>query len=1238
MSLDDGTTRQDVSLGRVRARGDVVQVVTQIAGRRPGFALGPPAAPKPVGAGLGPSAWLVAANEIVPYVGRDSERAEVAAWLVTDAPVAARLMTAPGGQGKTRLARQCAREAADWDVLVARHRLDGGGLAGLSGTPRQFSSSGRPEHGESRHGTLILVDYADRWPQDDLLTLFEDPTVQSAADRGRLRFLLLARSGAFWWTLADLLGAAGVAASRRELGDLPAGDGQRRHLFETAAGAFASSDRLNLDPSAIPFPDDLSAECFSTPLAVQYSALAAALAVHDGLPGAQAARYATDPATASRNLIRREVRAWRRLAEPGVAEPVRCSVRVLARTVFVLALTGGAADDQAAVRLLDRVQRGPAQDVGAPTRTLVDDHRRCYPPPTPSAGLVALLPDRLAEDFVAALLGATGDGPHTEDSLADLADPFAATALDRLLTPGPGAADAGPGGGQHGPFVVDKHAPAVVRTLAEAAQRWPEVAVRHLSPALRRDPDLAPAAGAVALTRISALEELADLLPAVGDAAYRRVATGRHEDLVAGAVAVQEAVVARVRRDAADPADLEHLFSLLFTLWALLGRLGRRAEAVPVMREMVGLGRRLSAAGSDASERHLVLLGWAVDALVIALMDVGRADEAAVVAEEAVALARQLPDDGRWLADALSNQATALELTGRTEEAVEAMAAAAGEFRRRADSAGADGPDRYLPVAAALGNQARMLLDLGRTAHGLAVQREAVAVGRRAADPRDGDPDAGLPVLAHALGVYAAVLASSGRAEQAVTAATESVEILRQLPTAEPADAPRADLAAALTDLARLLVGAGRPVDGAASAAEAVELRRLLADPAVGDPVIRLPGLAESLLSHSDVLAAVGEHHLGLAASREAVAIGEGLRDAAAGDQETARFVLARALATHSNRLAGCGEPQQALAAARASIELARELADPERGNRLLFGPMLAEFLRAYAHRSAATALPDESVVAWREAVLLCRETVSSWRSANALKALAITVEGFPGEGSSAEALDAAREAVTVRRRLAEYGEGDQSEARESLLAALRGLAARLETADESGEDLAVGRERVDVLQELAADEGDEPREWSAQLMLAQIQYAGALTELDRPDEALVVSRETVALAERLPVRSPRLVFTAMARSLEAKSLSLLGRADEALRAVEESVQIIRRADSEVSFSGVLPYTFTVHAEVLHSAGRTAEACETLREGLARHQATSASGEDNPTLRGLVEDMREQLAGLCDAEPGLTDL
>jgi hypothetical protein len=443
---------QSAELAPVAAGGDVYQWVLQFVGARQTFAVSLLADPEPVPADAGPSALLVARREVVPFTGRAVERDDLAAWLDGAAPSAARLVTGLGGAGKTRLALQVARDAQDrgWFALTARHRLDGGTLIQAA---RGGCSGAESVTLDRCAGVLLLVDYADRWPLSDLLELLEDPRLHSL--RGRVRVLLLARSGRFWTSMvADLLRQVGTQISQASLKPLTPGVSERETVFDAAVAAFTAKGLIaadGVDARAVRRPASLAGEAFGLMLSVQMAALVAVLTAADDLSGDRVRRLVDDPAAASRHLIRREVRHWARMRSPDVPDPVTCSTAVLARAVFVATLTRGMADQDAAA-LLDRLQDGRRGELGAATRTLLDDHRRCYPPADPARSLEPLLPDRLGEDFVAALLPGAPDDRQDPDSLAELADPVTTELLSRLLrdtTPG-GASTSGDGGAASG--------------------------------------------------------------------------------------------------------------------------------------------------------------------------------------------------------------------------------------------------------------------------------------------------------------------------------------------------------------------------------------------------------------------------------------------------------------------------------------------------------------------------------------------------------------------------------------------------------------------------------------------------------------------------------------------------------------------------------------------------------------------------------------------------------------------
>lgn len=188
---------------------------------------------------------LVAArHEVVDYVGQEQERGDAAEWLAGRWERAVRLVTAPGGQGKTRFAWAVARAAAahGWRVLIARHKLDGGLLAGGDAGGDEAAVAAEPV------GVLVVVDYADRWARADLMELLRRP---EAAD-ARLR-LLLGRSDVFWPTLALTLARAGIGVSERVLAALADDGGARAGMFDAAVSAFAAQAAAGgpLDPATV---------------------------------------------------------------------------------------------------------------------------------------------------------------------------------------------------------------------------------------------------------------------------------------------------------------------------------------------------------------------------------------------------------------------------------------------------------------------------------------------------------------------------------------------------------------------------------------------------------------------------------------------------------------------------------------------------------------------------------------------------------------------------------------------------------------------------------------------------------------------------------------------------------------------------------------------------------------------------------------------------------------------------
>lgn len=570
------------------------------------FALAPLTYPPGLPQGSGPAALVAARHEVVGYVGRAGERRDAAAWLADGAVRAVRLVTAAGGQGKTRFAWEVAREAAacGWQVLIARHQLDGGLLPTRDETTV-------PVPGEPV-GVLVVVDYADRWARADLLELLSRPE----ATGGKLRLLLLGRSDVFWPTLALTVSRAGVGVSERVLPALPDDGVTRAAMFDAAVTVFAVSAVAGgrVDPGTVARPD-LSAEGFALTLAVQVAALVAVLQAVERAAGASHGSdvgVLDDPAAVSRELLVREVDHWQKLRERH-PDPVTVSTRVMARAVLIATLTRGLPSG-AAVGLLGEL------GVGADAQTVVDEHGQCYPVLGHGHVLDPLYPDRLGEDFIAALVPGAPETAADGLSLEFLADPAAVGIVETLTR---------------------AERDAVVRIpawtiLVEVARRWPHVAATVL-PWIHRDPALLVGCGGTVIARAATVATLGPALPALGALLDATIGAGVHLTLDPGAVVVQEQLVTRAGRDN-DP--VRHANALI-TLGVRLASVGRRPEALHAAEESAALYRELAVGNRDA---YLPDLAASVNNLAVHLAELGRRPEALHAAEEAATLYRELDE------------------------------------------------------------------------------------------------------------------------------------------------------------------------------------------------------------------------------------------------------------------------------------------------------------------------------------------------------------------------------------------------------------------------------------------------------------------------------------------------------------------------------------------------------------------------------------------------------------------
>ncbi|MFD6756118.1 MULTISPECIES: tetratricopeptide repeat protein [Micromonospora] len=814
-----------------------------------------------------PSRLLAARRQAIQFTGRSAELADIRTWRNGPEQRSAWLIHAAGGQGKTRLAARAGEEAAmqGWTVGYARHHDD----SPIGGDP--VPAGDVP--------LLLIVDYAERWPQSDLHKLLRYYAVQD----GPLRILLLARSIDWWPVTAVECDNLDISIDGRWPPRLlqPLADDQagRRILFDAACDRFAEIYQVDDLPVLTP-AGQLSDPIYGLTLSLHMAALAA---VH-------AQTYGEDPpqtaADLSRYLLDRERRYWSKLHGEQ-------SVTAAARTVFIAALAGPQSVTDG-VALLEHTGLPQAADTSA--QKLLDGHARCYPPSIDGLVLEPLYPDRLAEDFIALTL----PGPQPTGH----ADVWAANLITSAHNDG--------GQLRHQPGQLftrepprpSEHLSRALIYLAASATHSGHTAER-LRLLLQADPALAMNANGVALVAITPYLDLS-LAVEIG----RHLPDGR-VDLYPAAAALAEHVVSLIPMT----APPEHRAPTQSILSSTLARAGRWKEALKAAENAVAIYRQLTDANSD----HIPELALALDNLGNRLADVGRQEDALSAAQESVTIYRQLADANEAylpnLAMALNNLAASLAELGRWKEALTKAEEAVEVYRQHANT----DTTHLRDFAMALSNLGNSLSGMGRREEALAVARQAVDIHRR---PAMTNP-AYLPDLALALNNLGVGLAEVGHWEEALTTAEESVKIHRQLADANPDHIP--ELAMALNNLGGRLIELGRREEALVPTQEAVTIRRELAKV---NPAVHQPKLAMALNNLGSVLAALGRQEEALASTQEAVAINRELATA----NPTAHLPdLARALTNLCGNLAAADRWEEALDTAAEAVATYRQL--PETGS-----------------------------------------------------------------------------------------------------------------------------------------------------------------------------------------------------------------------------------------------------------------------------------------------------------------
>ncbi|TDP89635.1 tetratricopeptide repeat protein [Labedaea rhizosphaerae] len=736
-----------------------------------------------------PSMLLRPEYDVVPFHGRDGELADFLAWCADGSRVAARVLTGPAGQGKTRFGRElCARVTeAGWLAGVVADGAASSHLRTVAACPMPL---------------LMVFDYAEaRTSQviDIIAALARRPGGHPA------RVLLLARAAGSWLqdvrdTSSDAVAATLAAAVEHRLGPIAVPLSARQAEFTAAVAAF--SPHLKVPNPVVTEPADLDDDRYGRVLDVHSAALASLL---DDPADPVEPVPDRDPIA---RVLAHERRYWKRtLARHGLAE---ADTAQLDAVVTVATLFGPTTRDQAH-RLL-----GHAEAFTTVARPVVERYLRWSAELYPGPGtLNPLRPDRLGEEQVATVV---------------------AGQPELLLT---SAAQ-----------VDDEQLVQALTVLGRAAARHETVAIglaglldtdpsRLLPLGLRVAPLLeSPTRFATALRATLLAHSDPDTVGKVVEGMPVTSSALADLNVLATALSLETAE----RRAELNPALTARV---LVRHGAALLTAGDPDTAIEIARRAVEL---LTALAAVDAERHDADLARARYLLAIALDEHGHHKAAVDLLREVVAgrraraatSASYLPE----LATALNTLAVDLTALGEAEEALQISAEVIDVFRVLAEAQ----PALYAhQLASALSNQSLQFGASDELAGSRAAATEAIAIGRALADEH---PDAYLPDLAKWLTNLAICLDRSGLSAEALVASTEAVEIRRRLAETSR-EANVVGLAAVLTNHSVVLANAGQPADGLDAITEAVELTRDLAhrypDRHLGSLAVALTSLANRL-------------------------------------------------------------------------------------------------------------------------------------------------------------------------------------------------------------------------------------------------------------------------------------------------------------------------------------------------------------------------------------------------------
>jgi tetratricopeptide (TPR) repeat protein len=669
---------------------------------------------------------------LVPLIGREKEKDALLNWTREKRQISVRILSGPGGAGKTRLAADFAQQLRELDWTAG------------------FVSLAEPMIVPVRQrGLLLLIDYPEEQPENVVALLRN--LAATEAPPAPVRVLLLSRQPSSWWQKTiDSAGAADIVDEQ----DF----GVERLVQENAisiffAGLTKLAEHFGSKPVATREEDvrqwiDRNAALHALPLFIT------AAAIHTFQE--PAVRLGIDGGAIVLALVRRERARVDRMSESAGLGPDGAS-RLLA-----LAAVRGRLQSSDLERLA-----APALGMGLPSsETIIDCIRKtpwwngvCLPAPTPdilaAAFLLEILKER--EDRAPDWLWAVMPG-----AIPEFLERLARLSYDIVTVFGP----------EQGRF--EQWLVQIVKRDTTRAAAFASVASAEIPYNLA---SFAAAVFGALLAERRSDEERATYL---NNLSNHLINSG---DGKAALEAIREAVEIRRRLAAGNLARFDpDLAGSLNNFSRCLSNVGERKAALEAGREAVGIWRRLAA---EDPARFSSSLASSLNNLSNHLTNVGEKKAALETIREAVEIRRRLAAENpaRFNPVLATNLVSLANCLGDVEEekaALEASREAVGLWRRLA----AENPARFTPaLATSLNNVSNRLAHAGEGKAALEYIHEAVGIRRRLAaeNPARFNPD-----LASSLHNLSGRLYDSGEGKAAREAIDESIELLRVLAKTRP--------------------------------------------------------------------------------------------------------------------------------------------------------------------------------------------------------------------------------------------------------------------------------------------------------------------------------------------------------------------------------------------------------------------------------------------------------------------